>query len=264
MHPTLFSLGPVRVDAYPFMLALGFATGTVVAVFRGRKRGLDTEIVHTLSLLILASSLLGARLLHFAFHYDLYARSGAPLARLLRLNAGGLMVMGGVAGALSASLLYLWLKRLPVLKITDILAPSVPLGSALVRVGCFLNGCCFGKPTASWTGTTFPPQSPVYRTEVTGILPGTPVWPTQLFESAAGLAMFSLLILAERFPGRFHGRTTGLMLVLFGTWRCFIEELRFSGTDFLFENGGWSVNQVVSMIVVLAGGLVLVAGYRKR
>lgn len=252
------------------MLSVGFIAGMSFAVHRARKRGLDPAPVYFLSLLILASSLVGARLFHFMFHFPVYARSGEALARLLSPRKGGLMVMGGLSFALAASWLYLRWKRLDVWEFSDILSPSVPLGSFFTRVGCFLNGCCYGKPTDSWLGIIFPDEAPVYRSPFSGIEAGSPVWPTQLFESLAGLLMFGLLLFAERYPKRFKGMTTGLMIFLFGAWRCFIDEFRFHQPEMVILGGGFSKNQVISMVVMLSGVVLLImrskdsAAYARR
>jgi phosphatidylglycerol:prolipoprotein diacylglycerol transferase len=243
------------------MLAFSFTIGMIVAARRARNRGIDPEHIYSLSLVILVTSLVGARLFHFLFHYALYARSGNPFLKLLRVKDGGLMVLGGFVFAMMGSVIYLWHKKLPVLEITDIVAPSVALGSCFTRMGCFLNGCCYGKPTDSWLGMTFPTNSPIYHTFITGIEPGTPVWPTQLMESVAGLAMFGILLLIDRYRKEFHGMIFGLLIVLFAGWRLFIEKYRFREVDMHAFAGVLSKNQVISILLILAGVAVMIWGY---
>jgi len=258
MHPTLFAIGPLTLRVYGLMLALSFFLGMMLAAQRARNRGIDHRHIYDLSLVILICAVVGARLFHFIYHYDQYAAHGDPWIQLLRIWDGGLMLFGGFIFALAGSLVYLWRKKLPIWEITDIVAPSVALGLGLTRIGCFFNGCCFGQATDSWLGMVFPHNSPVYYTPHTGILPGTPVLPTQLFESAAGFALFGLLILAERKWKRFHGLLFGILIAFFGAWRLFIEEFRFREDDMWAFGGFLSKNQVISIVIFLVGaGIVL-------
>jgi phosphatidylglycerol:prolipoprotein diacylglycerol transferase len=235
------------------MLALGFAAGTYLAVRRATKQGIDSANIYNLSLLILVSSIAGARISHFVFHYGQYARAGSAFKHLFWLQDGGFMALGGFASALLASLAYSSYKKLPMWRVTDVIAPSVPLGLCLARIGCFLNGCCYGKPTKSWLGMTFPPHAHVYVTSVTGIQPGTPVLPTQIFESVAGLFMVGILFLFERYTRKLDGMIFGLMVVLFSGWRLIIEEYRYREADMDALNGMLSKNQVFSIVLILAG-----------
>lgn len=257
MYPTLLQCGPLTLRAYGLMLAASFIAGMLLSARRARNRGIDPRHIYDLSLVILIAAIVGARLFHFVFHYEAYAITGEPFLQLLRIWDGGLMLFGGFTFALVGTLIFLRIKKLPLWEITDIVAPAVPLGMGLTRIGCFLNGCCFGRPTDSWLGMVFPNNAPAYSIR-TGILPGTPVLPTQLFESAFGFALFAILLLVERKWKRFHGMIFGLMVTLFGAWRLFIEEYRYREDDMHALDGLLSKNQVISLVIVLAGLAILV------
>ena len=235
------------------MLALGFAAGIYLAVRRAKKQGIDSVNIYNLSLLILVSSIAGARISHFVFHYGQYTPTGSAFKHLFWLQDGGFMALGGFASALLASLAYISYQKLPMWEVMDIFAPSVPLGLCLTRIGCFLNGCCYGKPTKSWLGMTFPLHAHVYVTSVTGIQPGTPVLPTQIFESVAGFFMVGILLLFERYTKKLDGMIFGLMVVLFSGWRMIIEEYRYREADMHALNGMLSKNQIFSTVLILAG-----------
>ncbi|HDR06747.1 MAG TPA: prolipoprotein diacylglyceryl transferase [Candidatus Coatesbacteria bacterium] len=253
MHPILFTIGPLTLRVYGLMLALSFFGGMLLAAWRARNRGIDQRHIYDLSLVILICAVVGARLFHFIFHFDQYAYHGDPWVQLLRIWDGGLMLFGGFIFALAGSVVYLWRKRLPVWKITDIVAPSVALGLGITRIGCFFNGCCYGRATDSWLGMVFPHNAAVYYELRTGIPPGTPVLPTQLFESAAGFFLFGLLLFVERKWKRFHGLLFGILIAFFGAWRLFIEEFRFREDDMWALGGFLSKNQVISIVILLVG-----------
>ncbi len=257
MYPTLLQFGPLTLRAYGLMLAAAFVVGMLVSANRARNRGIDPRHIYDLSLVILLSAVIGARLFHFVFHYEAYAITGEPFLQLLRIWDGGLMLFGGFILASIGSLIYLRVKKQPLWEITDILAPAVPLGMGLTRIGCFLNGCCFGRPTDSWLGVVFPNNALAYSIK-TGILPGTPVLPTQLFESAAGFAFFGLLLLVERKWKRFHGMIFGLMVALFGAWRLFIEFYRYREDDMHALGGLLSKNQIISIVITLVGVAIII------
>jgi phosphatidylglycerol:prolipoprotein diacylglycerol transferase len=262
MHPTLFACGPLTLRVYGLMLAVSFFSGMMLAAYRARNRGIDQRHIYDLALVILITAVVGARLFHFAFHFEQYEAHGNPWVQLLRIWDGGLMLFGGFIFALVGAVVYLWRKKLPVWEITDIVSPSVALGMGITRIGCFFNGCCFGRATDSWLGMVFPHNSPVYYTPRTGILPGTPVLPTQLFESAAGFFLFGLLILMERRWKRFHGLLFGVLIAFFGAWRLFIEEFRFREDDMRAFGGILSKNQVISIVILLVGAGVVLWRYQ--
>lgn len=253
MHPTLFACGPLTLRVYGLTLALSFFLGMMLAAQRARNRGSDHRHIYDLSLVILICAVVGARLFHFIFHFEQYEAHGNPWVQLLRIWDGGLMLFGGFILALAGSVIYLWRKKLPIWEITDIVAPSVGLGMGITRIGCFFNGCCYGRATDSWLGMIFPHNSAVYYTPRTGIIPGTPVLPTQLFESTAGFALFGILILVERKWKRFHGLLFGVVIAFFGAWRLFIEEFRFLEDDMRAFGGLLTKNQVISIVILLLG-----------
>lgn len=251
MLPILLSWGPIHLGSYAVLLALGFAAGTWLSIRRGLKRGADAAPVYDLALLALISSIIGARFFHFVCHYRLYANAGHAFAQFVDLRHGGLMVYGGLAFAVTVCVGYLRHAGLPVWRFADILAPGVPLGLCLARIGCFLNGCCWGKPTSSWLGVTFPATAPVY-TSATGIESGTAILPAQLFEAAAGLAIAAALLLYERYTKPIDGLLFGWMLALISSSRFLIERYRYREPDMSVLNGMLSGNQVFSLIFIIA------------
>lgn len=121
------------------------------------------EKIIDLTLLVLISSLAGSRFFYVVYHLEEFQGHFwdviNPFQSSGEIGIGGLSMMGGVVLSVVAGVIYLFLKKMPVWKIADIVAPSFALGLGFARIGCFLNGCCPGKVTDSFLGVVFPPDS---------------------------------------------------------------------------------------------------------
>ena len=153
MHPILFKIGPLTVYSYGAMIAAAFFICTWLAQRAAKTKGLATDFIINSSLLILFSGIFGARILYVFLSPGYYLKN--PI-EIIMLQHGGLAFYGGAAAAVLAEWLYIKKKNMPVYRIGDLLAPYVALGQAIGRIGCFLNGCCYGKPMAS--GLLYPVQ----------------------------------------------------------------------------------------------------------
>lgn len=138
-----FSLS-LRVFGYGFMLVLGFLCSVLLARWRARRAGQDPETISQFALLALIGGILGARLLYVLREWDHFAEEG--LASLFDISSGGLVYFGGLIGGAGLILAWMLLRKMPVRRFMDIIAPSLMLGLAFGRVGCLLNGCCWGGP----------------------------------------------------------------------------------------------------------------------
>jgi prolipoprotein diacylglyceryl transferase len=156
MHPTLFHLGPIPIQSYGFMMMIGFLVAINLASRRARKSGADEEFVVNLGLLSLISGIVGARVFYIAHHWSQFAGASNPIVAMINLTAGGLEFYGGFLTAVAAVILYVRLKKRSLRWYLDILAPSIMIGLAFGRIGCFLNGCCWGAHTKSPIAVRFP------------------------------------------------------------------------------------------------------------
>jgi len=218
MHRVLIHLGPVPLYAYGTLLALAFIIGIRVAQVRARPRGVSPDLVLDLSLYILIGAIVGSRLLHVAANWGDYRP--AP-AGIFKIWEGGLSFQGGVIGAILFGAWFLRNKKISFWTMADIVIPSVPLGQALGRIGCFLNGCCYGRPTGLPWGITFPPDS--FAAQEYG--PVHHIHPAQLYSAAANLLVFALLLIYSKRDRR-AGETLCLYGVLSGSVRFGLEFLR--------------------------------------
>jgi phosphatidylglycerol:prolipoprotein diacylglycerol transferase len=249
MHPVLF--GPVK--SYGFLLALSFLLGMALSLRRGRRHGVDPAVIYDLVFMVLVTSLVGVRLAYVLTHLgDFHS-----LLQVFAIWDGGLTLYGGILLSSFAVWWFCRRRRLPFLKVADILAPGVILGIGITRLGCFMAGCCYGMPCDLPWAVHFPPGSdPVRAMGPLGL------HPSQLYGSAAGFLIFGLLLLWERWPAA-AGATFARFLALYGVAR-FLEDFtrHYEADQRLLL--GWTNNQWLSLALVAGGLALLVWGRRRR
>lgn len=209
MFPVIFRVGPVQLYSYGLMLALALLAGMAISTAEGKRRGIDGEKLSDFFLATAVVSVLSARLLHVALNWNLYA--GSPW-QVLSLWEGGLSIHGGVAGGMVAGWWFARRQRVPFLVLADATAPGLALGTAIGRLGCFLNGCCFGVLTAAWWGTR------------TRYAPGLR-HPTQLYEMVLTLGLFAFLWSRRLLPMR-SGRLFFMYVAGYAAIRLVVEAFR--------------------------------------
>jgi len=193
MYPEVFHWGVLHVRSYGLMLAIAFLFGTWLAVQEARRKSLDENRLVTVVMVVLVASVLGARALFVLEHVQELRREWGSV---LTIWQGGLTLYGGLVAGTVAGLATARGLGMPMWSVADALTPSIALGSMFGRIGCFLNGCCYGRPTSLPWGVVFPPDS------FAGLEFGrAPVHPAQLYFALAGLALFGLTwSLRRRFP----------------------------------------------------------------
>jgi len=183
MHPELFQLGPVHLRSFGTMMAVAFLVGTWLGMLEARRLSLDEDKLVNVILLTLLASVLGARALYVMEHLAEFRRSWGSVWALWE---GGLTLYGGIVAGTLGGLTAARRMGLPRWRVADALTPSLAIGTMFGRVGCFLNGCCYGRPTTLPWGVKFPPAS--FAALEFG---DTPVHPSQLYNAAAGLVLFA-------------------------------------------------------------------------
>lgn len=247
MHPTIVQIGPFPLHAYGVLLAISFFLGILLASRRAPARGIAAEVVFDASLVIVFAAIFGSRLLYVLFHRDEMHR----FLDVIALWTGGLSMYGGVLAAFAASAVFLRRRRIPFLVMADVVAPSLGLGLGLTRIGCFLNGCCFGHPTAGPFGVHFPADSYVGR-----LFEQAAVHPTQLYSSLTGLAILLILLAFDRRP-RPTGQVFGLYLILDAAGRFVLDFFRYYEAN-AYLIGRLTVSQLICVGLFLAGIWILV------
>ena len=230
--PMPFGLKPLEIAAYGTMVALGAIAAIYIASVRARRAGVNPNVILDLALVVIISGLLGARLFFFLFDgWSEFTNTGVggALRKFINFPSGGLSFYGALALAIPAGLIFLRKRVKNVWRITDISMPSIAIGLAIARIGCYLNGCCFGKPCAASLplAQEFPLDSipaDYYLSHLGPEWP-LPIYPTQLISSLNAFVLFvvlSILFNRRRFDGQ--------LFCLFGIWyaisRFLIEFLR--------------------------------------
>lgn len=245
MHNDLFSIGGLTVHGYGLCIGLGIAAALLLIWRRAEERRLDVKTVNTLVLLILAAGFAGAKIFFLFAHWSEF-RANPPGV----LGSEGFVVYGGIVCGLGAAYLYCRKRSLPFLRWADCFVPGVALAQGFGRIGCFLAGCCFGKPTDSIFGVVFPAGSAAPA--------GVPLWPVQLFSAAGDLLLAGTLLLLEK-KRRGDGLLTGAYLLLYSVGRFLIEFLR---ADPRGAVGIFSTSQFIALFAAAAAAVILTL--RKR
>jgi phosphatidylglycerol:prolipoprotein diacylglycerol transferase len=254
MHPRLLEIGPFTVYTYGLLLAVAFLLGLKLATTRARRRGLDPARVLDLGIFIIASAIVGAKLLLLLTDAPFYLAHPAELFSLAR--SGGVFY-GGLILSVLVSWWYMRRHHLPLWQTCDVFAPGIALGHVVGRLGCLMAGCCYGTPTSlPWAVTFTDPFTASYV--------GTPLHvglhPTQLYEAGVELAILLVLLGTEHRGRTYPGRTFWRYILLYGLSRFAIEFFRGDERGIVL---GFSTSQFISLILVPLS-IAMLIGLRHR
>ncbi len=155
----------IAIRGYGVMMGLGILGAIGLASYRARQHGMSGETVMGMATWLVTLGLLGGRLFYLIQFWDEFRQPnlGLMIGDALNLTQGGLVVYGAFFGGFVGFVIYTIRHRLNFLATADVVVPSLMVGLALGRIGCFMNGCCYGGPTDQWWGVQFPPESVPYR-----------------------------------------------------------------------------------------------------
>jgi phosphatidylglycerol:prolipoprotein diacylglycerol transferase len=287
------------------MLSISFLVGIWMTWREAPKLGMDRERVLDLNLWLVVWAVIGSRLLHviadghfmeyvnlcldpvkvkateanvsfcstdkqcgWEYVCNLATHTCHPprdCLAVIKVWRGGMAYYGGFIFASAFGLWYARKHQLGMWKTADLAAPWIAYGLALTRIGCFLNGCCYGKVTDVRWGVRFPVGSIAHEAQkeahlIAANAPPLPVHPAQLYLAALNLLTFFLLYFVLRRRKRFDGYLFAWLLILKGVFRSFVEIWRDDERGVLF---GWlSTSQMLSVPLVALGIWLLVRGRR--
>jgi phosphatidylglycerol---prolipoprotein diacylglyceryl transferase len=231
MHPVICKIGPFTVYSFGLMFLLAVILCSWLLGREAKRYGIPSEEIQDLIFWLVLSGVLGARLFFIFLNFFFFWENPGEI---FMLNRGGLAWQGGLLAGIVAGIIFSRRKRKSLWFLADLLAPYLALGQAIGRLGCFLNGCCYGRPV-SW-GVYFPVHQAF-------------LYPTQLYEAAALAVAFFILQSSKRsLP--YQGQVFSAYLVLASLARFLNEFFRADHTAFI---GGLSIFQVVCIALGLSG-----------
>jgi phosphatidylglycerol:prolipoprotein diacylglycerol transferase len=247
LYPVLFKIGPLTFYTYGFMMAIAFIVATFIARYEVVRKGFKPELAYDLAIMALVGGLAGARIFYVFGHWSQFV--AAPLS-ILAIWQGGFVWYGGLIGGAAIILIWLRRKELKTLVVADIVAPGLAIGAAIGRLGCLANGCCYGVRTTL-------PWGIVYTNPLAVARPlGEPLHPTQLYEFAYNLVIFSM-IWAVRKQVKQEGFIFWLYLSSYGFFRFLVEFVRVNPKIAL----GMSASQLFSLLLLILAATMLFTSY---
>lgn len=218
MHPVLitfnFSFINGEIKAYPFFLILGGITVFFGSLFYAKRRKFTIQKVFITLSAMLAGALIGARLFFVYLNFGTFV---SKPSLIFVVDATGLSLYGGIICAALIGVISCRIFNINFWKLGDTIAPFLGIGIAILRIGCFLNGCCFGKETKLLWGVTFPLFSPAHKFQMAhdpmGLFAVAPVHPTEIYELIAAIigSILAYYILKKNV-------SNGIAVLVFGIW----------------------------------------------
>jgi phosphatidylglycerol:prolipoprotein diacylglycerol transferase len=234
INPVAFALGPIEVRWYGIMIVLAVVAVIILALREAKRVGLPQEHIYSIGLWAIVSGIIVSRLLHVIDNWAYYMANPQQI-----VGFAGLTVYGAVLGAFLAALIYCRVKKIAFWQVGDVLAPGAILGQAIGRIGCLINGCCYGLPSAL-------PWSVIYANPASYCPLNEPFQPTQIYHMLWDLVGFGILWSLRR-KVKPTGSLFLLYLAIYAAGDLSIRFVRV-GEPFLF---GLQQAQLIGILVLL-------------
>ena len=258
MFPRLFHIGSFYLPTYGVVLAIAYLTGIWLLRRKAIAAGLPEQKILDFSLYLLASAILGAKAMLILVEWRRYVANPRDLIEVLR--SGGVFY-GGLICATVVGIWYLRKHRLPAWQVADMGAPSIALGEAIGRWGCFAAGCCYGKESHGPFAVTF---TDPFAHEAVGTPLNVPLHPTQIYLSLNALLIFLILEWVYR-RKTFDGEVFWLYVLLYAVTRGILETWRGDFVRGFVIPGLLSTSQFIGLLTAaLAGGMLFFLSRRSR
>jgi phosphatidylglycerol:prolipoprotein diacylglycerol transferase len=248
MHPIIYKIGPLTVYSYGMMVAIAFLVGISIARIEARRKDINPELIYDFGFYLVIGSIIAARLYYILF-FNLQGFLEDPLS-IFKVWQGGLSIHGAILGGIIAGIVFSKARKINFWNLADLISPSIILGQAIGRIGCFLNGCCFGVPTRSMFGIRFPKGS---LADIA--YGGLAVHPTQIYELILNLIGF-LMLWGLRKRIRFDGGIFLLYLMMYAVIRIIVSQFR--GDNLYIWPSNFKLADLSSIIIfIIAIGLYI-------
>jgi phosphatidylglycerol---prolipoprotein diacylglyceryl transferase len=244
--------GGVKIYGYGLMLVFAFLSALAIAKWRAKREKLDSLLVEDMAIWVILGGLVGARAF-FVLQY--WGTRVSSIWEIFKIWEGGIVLYGSIMGGTLAFFVFRWFKPFPLRPMLDCIAPALALGIAIGRVGCFLNGCCYGDRCDFPWAAAFPKGSMPWQAQLAeGLITSDaakslPVHPTQIYSTIDGLIL--LFLLSTYYPlRRRDGEVMALLMIAYPITRFLIERLRNDEKAIAF---GMTVSQNISILLVILG-----------
>jgi len=253
IDPVAIAIGPVKIHWYGIMYLIGFAGVWLLGQIRAKRDDLvvKRDMLDDLVFYGAMGAILGGRIGYILFyHFDYFLDD--PLI-LIKIWQGGMSFHGGMLGVFVAMALFARKYQLKTLAVIDFLTPMAPIGLFTGRIGNFINGELWGRPTDVPWAMIFPRGGPIPR------------HPSQLYEAfLEGVVLFGILWVYSMKP-RPIMTTTGMGLFWYGVFRIFVEFYRVPDAHLGYLALNWlTMGQILSLPMVIIGAILIGYGYREH
>jgi len=263
MHRILFQIGDFPIYTYGVMQGIAFIAAILVIYRLIKGENIERERILDLSVWAVTGGIIGARLWFVVENFYLYK---PDFFSAFKIWEGGMVFYGGLLGGVLAGIIYLKKNRMSIPKIGDLMMPGFALAIFFGRIGCFLNGCCYGRIDYKWgirfPSAHFPP--PYYDQLKKGLIDNhahssLPVIPTQLISAFDAVLIFFTLLFLRKYK-KFDGFIFYMFFVLYGTDRFFTDFLReYSSQAMILKV--FSLSQFLSLLLILFGITMLTISF---
>ena len=245
MDPIAFRIGSLAIHWYGIMAAAGFLSGSFV-LFRNRKlANLSEDNCSNLLIVAMIAGVVGARIFYVVQFWQFYRDD---LWKIFRVDQGGLVFYGGFIVSIVSIGVYCRIRKLDFIRLLDLFTPAIAIAHCCGRIGCFLNGCCYGKPENGWFSVNYPAGS-----DAALRYPDSGVMPVQLIEAGENIiAFFVFYQIAKRTR---RGVAMSLYFISYGVLR-FINEFWRGDNPKIF--GLLTPAQLIGAILIPSGVLLLI------
>lgn len=255
MKPILFEIGFIPLRAYGLFAALGFLGILWISSLLAKEKGIAKEQIFDILFILVVSAIIGSRSLYVIINYRSFLDK--PLD-VFKIWNGGIVFYGGLIAVITTLLFYFKKHNLPALRVFDILAVALPLGHASGRIGCFMAGCCHGKPIVDKLGnmlltTDKAPWYAVHFPHDVGSFAPTQTFlhATQLYATTYNLAIFLFLFFIGRRIAKKDGDLFWWYLAIYPIFRSINEIFRGDIERKFFIQDILSLSQGISIPIVL-------------
>lgn len=247
MGNDILQIGGLTLHWYGVLVALGFIAALWTASRRGLLAGLSAEKVADSGPWLIIGAIVGARIVYVVQYWDeSFAGHPDKLKEIFAIWKGGLVFYGGLMGSSLACVIFAFKNKIPLWRLSDVLAPSIALGHAFGRIGCLMNGCCYGRECTLPWAIHFPAGHKTYPLGV---------HPTQVYESLLNFALYAGLAWFFR-RRKFDGQIFASYLIGYAFVRSTVELFRGDYPKEYYVQGWWTPAHWVSL-AILAGGIML-------